>query len=134
MTNAKERRLCSRVLLELKAAFRTDNETVVGRVRNISLTGMFLECGERPAVGTRGAIELILFGDSSEMTVRLSGDVVRHDDEGLGIQFHVEGIELDSFMALKNAIVANSADSKRIVQEYMRFLAANNSDPGGSDP
>jgi hypothetical protein len=60
-----------------------DDMTPLGRTRNISTSGMFLETTTRPAVGTVQAVSIVWGDDTLEFATR----VVRHAADGVGLAF-----------------------------------------------
>jgi hypothetical protein len=57
--------------------------TPVGRTRNLSATGIFVETAVRPAIGSEHELSLA-WGDS---THSCNVKVVRHADDGIGVSF-----------------------------------------------
>jgi hypothetical protein len=117
------------VSFETKAAVHCGTTTITGSIRNISLNGCFLVCDERLPLDSQVSVEVILFGDSSETVVKLSGWVRHCGEDGMTVEFSPEGIELDGFVALKNIIMVNSPSGKTILQEYLKYLRDHDLEP-----
>lgn len=64
--------------------------TVKGHTRDVSQHGLFLQSDARLAVGTACRVAVYLTTDAREdIRVEVSGRVVRHEDEGMGVEFTV---------------------------------------------
>lgn len=66
-------------------------DVAMGRTRNLSQTGIFVETGERPPVDSVHELQLAWGTDAYRCAVR----VVRHADDGIGLVF----IEPDTFFS-----------------------------------
>ena len=73
---------------------------------NLSVKGVFVAGITGQSVGDVCSVELHLAGSSSDLVLRMQGEVVRVEKDGLGIKF--SEIDLDSFYHLKNIIYYNS--------------------------
>jgi hypothetical protein len=59
-----------------------------GTIRDLSVSGFFMEATECPSTASKCAIEIVLNGDHSRLTIdKLSGRVTRCDEHGAGIEF-----------------------------------------------
>lgn len=90
MNRFHERRVAFRMDVVSKAICRltSEAETISGPIKDISIAGLFLQTTEKPDLDSRFDVEIILTGKHSEMVLgSMSAVVVRHDDNGLAIQF-----------------------------------------------
>jgi hypothetical protein len=87
------------------------------RVRDVSLSGVFLELPELAAVGT-GCELTIQLNPPEGPSVRALGRVARTDATGVGIAI-LELIGLDSLEHLRNLILYHGSDPDRLVDEFM---------------
>ncbi|NDY43603.1 PilZ domain-containing protein [Dissulfurirhabdus thermomarina] len=85
------------------------------RTRDISLRGVYCYCDRRFPVGTACEVELRLSGTSSELSLRIEGEVARVDEEGLAVAFR--GMDLDSLFHLKNILYYNTGRPELIDEE-----------------
>lgn len=89
------------------------------RVGNVSLQGMLVVSGLRPAAESPCAIVLRLEGALA--VVRASGSVVRTTDAGFAIRF-TEIVGVDSLDHLRNLIRYNSHEPGLVEQEFREHL------------
>jgi len=85
--------------------------------RDLSLKGVFVAGVNGPAPGDGCELTINLAGGSSDLRFRVSGEVVRVEEGGVGVVF--TGIDLDSFYHLKNIVYYNSGDPDRLADEFM---------------
>ncbi|WP_258539308.1 PilZ domain-containing protein, partial [Dissulfurirhabdus thermomarina] len=72
------------------------------RTRDISLTGFYCYTPGGLPVGTACLVELRLSGMSSDLVLRMNGEVVRRDREGMGIRFR--SLDSDSRFHLEHIL------------------------------
>lgn len=60
---------------------------IAGKIKDVSMNGVFLQCGERFPLGSVCGIEIILTGKSSNLRIRARGKVTRHAPDGMGVRF-----------------------------------------------
>ena len=58
-----------------------------GVTRDISMKGLFAKIDSGFPEGTKCMVEIVLTGKTSEMTIKLTGVIVRQDESGCGIHF-----------------------------------------------
>ena len=78
----------------------------VGRTRNLSETGIFLETDVRPAIGSQHELFLAWGSDFHSCSVR----IIRHADDGIGLTF------LEPDIGFKQAIAEILADSPALAR------------------
>jgi hypothetical protein len=65
-----------------------DKNEFQGTMRDLSVSGFFMETTEGPLTGSKCYIEIVINGGHSRLTIdRLSGLVKRCDEHGVGIAF-----------------------------------------------
>lgn len=80
-----------------------------GNSKDISQKGVFIYTDKDIPVDTLWDMILILRGASPEVTLNITGKVVRKTDEGIGIEF-VE-MDLESYTHLKNIVKYNKKEN-----------------------
>lgn len=110
----------SRVNFQVDATIKAGDRQFHGNVENLSMSGMFMETGERLSIGDEVDITIILTGTNPEISVNFIGKVCRVIDDGLGFTF--EKIDLDSYTHLKNIIAYNIDDSEKVMEEIYHSI------------
>ena len=64
-------------------------------------------------------VSLFLYGTSSNLSLNISGKVVRKSDAGTAIKF--TELDLDSFIHLRNIVSRNAFDEQKIIKEFQEF-------------
>lgn len=116
-----EKRGFTRVSFRTEATVEFKDQTIRGEVENLSLKGMFLKTPEKMKKNEEVSIKILLSGTSSELFINVKGVVVRSESNGAGFQFN--GMDLDSFIHLKNVIAYNEGDEGKIMDEFFRYMA-----------
>jgi hypothetical protein len=86
------------------------------RTRDLSLKGVFVS-GVEGREGEGCEVTLHLTGASSDLTLKMRGEVVRVEPGGIALRF--SEIDLDSFAHLKNIIYYNTEDPDVLDQEWL---------------
>ena len=115
-----EKRRFSRVPFSITAQIDGAERRFKADVSNLSLRGAFIHGGEAIPAGQALSLTLELIGDSSDLTVTVSGRVIRASADGIGIEF--EHMDLDSFIHLRNIVAYNSGDADKIDREFRDFV------------
>jgi len=110
----------TRVTLHTTAEVRWEDEVVTGEVENLSLNGVFVKSSAQIPADTPVEITILLVGASSELSVRIKGEVVRRESHGFAVRF--QGMNLDSFFHLRSFFVARNADENAIRAEYREHI------------
>jgi hypothetical protein len=116
------KRKFTRVPFKTEAMVKSKSDIVSGEVENLSLNGMFLKNANGLKADDDVEISISLSGDTTELAINLSGQVIRLDKEGIAIQFNMKGIDIDSFIHLRNIIAYNRGEQETVMQEYFDFL------------
>jgi hypothetical protein len=99
---------------------------ISGRVENLSLKGMFL-VPDAPVsdveVGHVVSATIRLAGTASDLSIELNGEIVRRDEEGIGIRF--TDMEFDTFVHLRNIVAYNTGDEEKIMEEFSETFEEN---------
>jgi hypothetical protein len=119
-----EKRNCTRVLFQSEAILLYKDQTLRGKVENLSLNGMFLRVDDKIPPNEVVEIEILLSGASSKLSVNLQGMVVRQDEDGMAIQ--LIGMDLDSFVHFKNIITYITGEEREIMNEFHKYVARRN--------
>lgn len=110
-----ERRNFTRVGFEAEAIIKSGKRVVRGRSENVSLKGLFFQTSEKFDLGKNVQIRLFLHGQE-DVSVKLAGKVVRHEDGGFGVQF--AGMNFSTFMQLKTIVSLLVGDENQIISEF----------------
>jgi hypothetical protein len=105
----------SRVNFKVDATIKTAERQFHGEVKDLSMSGMFMQTGERLQQGYPVDISIILTGTSPEIDVNFSGTVSRIDENGIGFTF--KKMDLDSYTHLKNIVAYNIDDAEKVIEE-----------------
>jgi hypothetical protein len=109
-----EKRKVERIHFETKVVLKSDSSEVVAETTsaNISANGIYIKSDQKIPVGSTCFLELSLRGISSQLLMNIKGHVVRHDDNGMGIEFI--DLEMDSYFHLNNIFKHSVLDPKTI--------------------
>ena len=105
----------SRVLFRVVATITAGTRRFHGDVKDLSMSGMFLETAERLDIGSEVDISIVLTGTSPEIEVTFNGVVSRVDENGLAFNFRK--MDLDSYTHLKNIVAYNLDDAEKVTEE-----------------
>ena len=123
MAQEPHRREFTRVSVHIEAEI-TSNETstVTGKVRNVSMNGLFLECSANFSVGTP-CLVVVHLGDNQEAPrIQIGGTVAQTQADGVAIAF-TEILGLDSYDHLRNLVQLNAGKALEQVEEEFRTHA-----------
>lgn len=90
--------------------------------RNLSLKGVFVVGIRGHKLGDKCAVELCLTGTTSNLCLRMKGEVMRVAADGVGLRFFE--IDLDSFHHLKNILYYNSENPDQLDDEFIEQVHA----------
>jgi hypothetical protein len=116
---SKEKRRFSRIPFQVNAEITVDREVYqVAKINNLSIGGGFFPLDQVLAPGSPCEVKIILNGTSSELSIRVSGLILRSSPGALAIQFTT--IDPDSLFHLQNIIRFNATDPDSIEREIDR--------------
>jgi len=84
---------------------------------NLSTKGVFVDNIPGRALGDACSIVLKLAGSSPELSLSMTGEVVRLVGDGIGI--HFSEMDLDSFSHLRQIVYYNSDDPDHITEDFI---------------
>ncbi|MFH1724365.1 MAG: PilZ domain-containing protein [Elusimicrobiota bacterium] len=118
----EERRRFTRIEAKLLAYTDSGEDAlgVYGRVRDVSLQGLFIEGAGGLDPGASCFVELMLGEPENEARVRCSAVVVRRDDSGIGVRF--TQIDAEGLPHLINLILSNADVPDHIAKELDAVL------------
>lgn len=116
-----EKRDFTRVTFKTEAVVDYKGREIRGEVKNLSLKGMFLLTPEKIEKNEEVSAKISLSGASSALFISVTGIVVRVEEDGLA--FQLTGMDLDSFIHLKNVISYNEGDEGKIMEEFFKFMS-----------
>lgn len=115
-----ERRNFTRILFRGEAEIRWEDKVVRGELNNLSLRGMLVKSPEPCPPGTPVGVQIQLTGSTSEISIRLTGKVVRRQGTEVAVEF--TGMDLDSFILMKNVIIYNSDGEEKVIEEFNNYM------------
>jgi hypothetical protein len=86
---------------------------------DLSTGGMLFQTDGAIPVDEVVQVSLFLYGTSSNLSLNISGKVVRKSESGTAIKF--TELDLDSFIHLRNIVSRNAFDEQKIVMEFQEF-------------
>ncbi len=87
MDSSVERRKSFRLPFATKVICQANGEKYPGTIKDLSISGLFMETDDCPPLDAQCEIEIILEGENSRLMIdRLAGSVV-HNHNGIGIHF-----------------------------------------------
>jgi hypothetical protein len=113
-----ERREGTRVHTALDGRVRSGGLVVRGRVRDLSLKGVYLLCRPHVQAGADCRVTLVLTGAETPVPVEVDGRVVSIDERGMAIEFTEMPVE--SLDYLRNLVLYNSSDTERVEREFQQ--------------
>jgi hypothetical protein len=116
--SAQDRRQWTRVPTALEARVESAGSVIRGRVRDLSLTGVYVLCAPRFPEGVPCRVTLVLMGAEPPLTVELAGRVAHAEDDGMGIE--LTEMPVTSVDHVRNLIVDHSQDPDRVEEDLPR--------------
>ncbi|MBT1072060.1 PilZ domain-containing protein [Pelotalea chapellei] len=110
----------SRVDFKINTSISTANRIFTAEVQNLSMNGMFIKTSEHLTIDEAVDITMTLTGSYPEISLGFQGKVCRITEVGVG--FHFEKIDLDSYTHLKNIIAYNIDDSEKVMEEVYNSI------------
>ncbi len=105
-----------------RVSFKVRAEVTVGdalycaeEIQNLSMGGCLLPVSVDLEPGTQCGVRILLSGTSSELSVRVDGEIVRSDPGAVAVRF--VQIDPDSFFHLQNIVRYNAPDADAVEVE-----------------
>jgi hypothetical protein len=114
-----EKRNNIRVPFHVLSVVKFEDYIIEGEVANLSTGGMLLKTDENLPLNEIVDISIFLYGSSSNLSLNMTGKIVRNTDEGIAIKF--SELDLDSFIHLRNIVSRNALDDEKVMQEFKSF-------------
>ncbi len=119
MAEGSEKREFERSRVAVHAEVRADGDRVVsGRVRDVSINGVFVECKSPFEKGTLCRVHLLLGGGVSQIALDAVGKIVRSVKTGMAVEFSEIGPA--SLKHLKNLVLYNAEDPDKTSQQFKK--------------
>ena len=109
----------TRVSVRLELALDTGgHEPIEGRIRDLSASGLFLECepGQAASEGHPCSLTLTL-GDDGGPVIRARARIVRVETNGMALRIEEVAGE-DGFVHLRNLVLYNAPDADAALAEF----------------
>jgi hypothetical protein len=114
-----ENRRFSRIPFKVNAEITIDNVVYpVSEIKNLSIGGGFFPLDADFVSGSSCHVKIILNGTSSELSINVSGQILRSSSGSVAIQF--TSIDPDSLYHLQNIIRYNASDPDSVENEIRR--------------
>jgi hypothetical protein len=114
-----EKRNTIRVPFHVRSVVKHGDIVIEGDVMDLSTGGMLFQTTGDIPLDEVVQVSLFLYGTSSNLSLNISGRVVRKSDGGTAIKF--TELDLDSFIHLRNIVSRNAFDEQKIIQEFQEF-------------
>jgi hypothetical protein len=114
-----EKRNTIRVPFHVRSVVKHGDAVIEGDVLDLSTGGMLFKTGGDIPIDEMVQVELFLYGTSSNLSLNISGRVVRKSEAGTAIKF--TELDLDSFIHLRNIVSRNAFDEQKIIKEFQEF-------------
>ena len=111
----------SRIDIKITAKLQAKGrEEVSADTHDVSMKGLFVTGKTDWPMGTECDIHLILEGLNPPVDIKVKGRVQRVAEEGMGLLFTEIGLE--AYECLRNLILLNTDDTKKVEQEFKNHL------------
>ena len=90
MTKIDERRVSVRMPFVSKGAcwLPENGQKYSGTLRDISITGLFMEMKGGPAAGQKCSLDIVFEGEHSRLKIEnVAGHIIRSEEEGIAVRF-----------------------------------------------
>lgn len=91
-----------------------------GETENVSLKGVFLQTAVILPIREQVEIEIWMPDDPPESKVKAKALVVRHQEDGMGLEF--AGMDFDCFFLLQDIISRVSGSPSLVAREFFNFV------------
>ncbi len=110
-----DRRHFTRVQVRSAAVVKSRFIEINGEVQDLSINGIRLKSNQKFDLGKEVQVRISFSTDSSQLWINLFGIVIRHESNGMAIQF--SNIPLDSYVHLRNMICCFLDDQYKVIGE-----------------
>ena len=114
------RRSFTRVRFRSLAVVKSRHTEIKGAIEDLSLNGVKLKTTKRFDLGVEVQIRILFRSHFSELWVEILGVVIRHDGNGMVIQF--TNMSLDSYIHLRNVISHRLYDGCKVFEEFFAHM------------
>lgn len=122
MTNYDKNREFTRIPIKIVAEVSFGACTLAGRIRDVSMKGLFLLHNKKMSPGTDCRVVIFLGEGNQQLSIEASGKCVRNDEFGVAIEFVDIGTE--SYNHLRNLVLYNTegAQTHQVEEEFKNHL------------
>jgi len=112
----EEQRRFTRVPFKAEAELKVDGKSYrVDKISNLGVGGCLMAIDDSLQAGTKCHVAIHLGGPTTNLTVRVDGEIVRTSPGAVAVKF--TGVELDSLHHLQNIVRYNSSDPDAVEKE-----------------
>jgi hypothetical protein len=111
-----EKRNFTRVEFSEGASIKHENQLFFGDIKNVSLQGLFIKTSHE--VPLHSPLQVTVYF-SPNTSIYLNANVVRCEENGIGVQ--IKGMDVNSFVHLRNAISLQCKDQGLIMRETYKI-------------
>ncbi len=98
------------------ASVKYDNQMFFANIKDASLQGLFINTNQHVPMNTPLNVTIYV---SHNASIYLNVDVVRCEDEGIGVQ--IRDMDVNSFIHLRRAITTKCDDHELVMQETYKI-------------
>ena len=121
MVTSSDKREFSRAPVHVRAEITTRaGVTICGRVRDLGMSGIFVDAEQGLPLDTECAVAIILDTGDAPIRLDLHGRVSRIDVQGIALEF--DEVDVDSVEHLQNLVRYNAANSEEADREIRDHL------------
>ena len=122
---AQNKRTYARVVFDRTARLKLDDKVFEGgKIRDLSLIGLFLEGSFDLKPGDICTVEIQETGPSSSLALIISATVVRVESGGIGLKF--VDMKQDAYMFLQTMILYATQDPVSVAEEFLEDFPPKN--------
>ena len=112
----EEKRRFTRILFRVSAEIMADDFSCrAEEILNLSIGGCLLPVKADLELGTECHLKIIMAGTTSELSIRVKGEIMRCDAGAVAVKF--TGIDPDSLFHLQNIVRYNSSNPEAVDKE-----------------
>jgi hypothetical protein len=107
----------TRVNYTVGASIRYGNEVVICNTDNLSLRGLYLKTEHDIPLNI--PVNVTVYHSNKE-SLKVNANVVWREGDGVGL--HINNLNVNSFVQLRNIVTENSIDKGAVMQETFKML------------